>query len=200
MRTAFFTALAAAALLAVAGTGQARSASNCNPAHSKTIKRNSTARVFSLKGRYYACKFSRNFAFHLADDNRPEDATYHHITLSRGFVAYAADVICDACNPQQIVFSHDLRTGRAVVENEAVAEHGTSDRESEVLSLVLGDRGSLAWVADTDGPKREVLTPKNIDRPKQLDEGAGIAPASLRLSGRKLSWANGGTPKSATLR
>jgi hypothetical protein len=73
-----------------------------------------------------------------------------------------------------------------------------------VLSIVIKPDGAVAWIARMSSlggghPELQVLAANAGASARLLDSGDGVAPASLRLHGSRLTWKHGGQVRSATL-
>ncbi|MBA2507040.1 MAG: hypothetical protein H0V29_14045 [Thermoleophilaceae bacterium] len=71
-------------------------------------------------------------------------------------------------------------------------------------SLILTQSGKTAWIATATTFTGAQQPTKNIEvfkwtanSPQLLDQGLGIAPTSLKLSGSALSWTNSAQQKTA---
>ena len=209
---AVLAALAGVAVLAVVPATSATAASpakRCTAKGAKTVAQNRYARLFTTPGRIdetgalypegdetgrlYGCMLSvgkRMLLAVAADDRYVRYQWFDHVRLNRRFVAWqfnSYDVSCKGgCEPgynptQHSVLARDLRAPRSWEFRGAVKGD----------SLVLGRRGTPAWLQDATGGAVEVHAGTNV-----LDSGAVD---SLALDVATLSWANAGVPKSEPL-
>ena len=193
------------AVLAVAGaSAQAATAPTCSKKSGTTVRATKHARVFTKRGRVYAC------LYRVARD-RPGrrfllgNASVRNVRLAGRFVAYSR-VVDEGAR----VTVKELRRGRIVRNARPMT---LSPGFPVVTDLVLKRNGSLAWIAGStplDLPMAPPGTP--VDRRPNfevhkadtggravLDQGRDIAPASLRLIRSTVSWTKGGLIRSAQL-
>ena len=144
------------AALMVTGSGTAASAAlsaKCSGAHTKTVFRQGSVRVFSkltrLKGERepyrltYACK---RFPFRLPISDFPGEDRYYHFSTAGNYIGYAVDFSCAACDViESEVYVHDLRTGKAVIHH--VAFCGVSSDDAVVTRLTVTRNGQVTWTA-----------------------------------------------------
>lgn len=154
------------------------------------VKRTSQSTEYGSPMTLYGCLVSRGRAVRLA--SYPDDvaATLRLITFAPPFAAYSLRTTSVPCAKyagenctRRFVKVVDLRTGkqRALVAGPAIA-------------LALTKRGRPAWLVSSSGP----LLAVGASGRRQLDSGA-IDPASLRASGRSVSWTKDGARASADL-
>ncbi len=123
----------------------------------------------------------------------------------RGEIAGYGVRRCGVDTGQASVVVRRLDTRRVL--HDAGAIDGATGPESygQVASLVLASGGSVAWIATSSslvskGSERTEVHAIDRAGPRRLDSGPGIAVASLRLRGLRLSWRHGAATRSARLR
>ena len=130
------------------------------------------------------------------DDGFVESGVFRDVRLAGRFVAVvfdATDISCKAACPpdyeptQTSVVISDIRT-RAGPDPRA--------RTRRPGPLRLSTAGVAAWLAPIEGGLE--LHGYDGDGERVLDSGA-VDPASVKLAGLQLTWANAGAPKSAAL-
>ncbi len=183
--------------------------STCRLAGSKTVVKNSTARIFEKAVRLpvedgfengyrvYGCLYSKNRRFLIGlqkeVDGDSEWIDRKLVRLAGPFVGYAHgfDFGMDG---GQFVEVGDLRTGKRVYRTE-------NDNLVKVFDLELGKSGSVAWIADEEesSPNRGVSAWGASTGRTLLDSGPDVSRRSLTLSATTLSWTKGGERRSAPL-
>lgn len=205
-RRATLLAVALLAVAALAGgsvSGPAAAArSECKRAHSKTIARNRTARVYetttSEGSRLYACAYATGRRLLLAeasDDDYVSSQSYELVGLRGRFVALtteSTDVSCKAACPPGYSGSSsrievfDSRRRREVRSIAAQAQ-----------KVVLTTRGAVAW-SELEG-KGIAIRAADGAGSRVLDSGA-IAADALRVELTIVSWVKDGVERFARLR
>ena len=193
-------ALLAVILIALAATSAdaSHSRGKCKK-RGTTVAKNDSARIYERGQSLYACAWSRNEEILLdteSDDDYTE-VTYGDVILRGRFVAWVQsnrDYSCKADCPAGYDAITEYVNVVDVIRNvgEKTAAAPAAD------SLRLNIRGAAAWLETADSGNSGVLAWEfGRDHARLLDTG----PISrFRLRGRTLSWLNGETPKSATLR
>jgi hypothetical protein len=101
------------------------------------------------------------------------------------------------------LFVKNLRTGRLERSSNAV-DVASGAAFADVRSLVVTRGGAIAWVVrpfnDTMKPLPYEVAKFDRGGARMLDSGAGIRGKSLVRRGNRISWRNGTTRRSATLR
>ena len=203
--TLLAVALLAVAALAggsVSGPAAAAARSECKRAHSKTIARNRTARVYetttSEGSRLYGCAYATGRRLLLAeasDDDYVSSQSYELVGLRGRFVALtteSTDVSCKAACPPGYSGSSsrievfDIRRRRQVRSIAAQAQ-----------KVVLTTRGAVAW-SELEG-KGIAIRAADGAGSRVLDSGA-IAADSLRVELTIVSWVKDGVERFARLR
>jgi hypothetical protein len=94
---------------------------------------------------------------------------------------------------------------RRVLRELAIGNYvdgGILEREAPTR-VVLGPEGAVAWIAASHGPDQRVSyairTAATIGHVETLEEGPGISPGRLRLSGGRISWWHGGAERHGPL-
>lgn len=199
--------LAVALALAVAPVAQARD--RCAHAGAKVLTQTRALRLYLLlssgtnQDRYYICVRSNGRRFRVDNRQDPdEDFAFKKLFVASGrYVAFALSDYANEDAAGLTIAALNFTTGKRTEYRQDIDDFS----RPAVPSLVLRPTGTAAWVLTTtpistsEGvAKREVRrTAPNGDA--LLDSGAGIAPESLRLSGKTLSWTNAGVPRTATL-
>lgn len=207
----FLRVLPAAMVVALALPASAAGASGtCKLAGSKTVVKNSAARVFQKKVllrpasgghatgyRVYGCLYAKDRRF-LIGLQKPVDGEFEWISrtlvrLAGPFVGYAHG-FDSGLDGGQFVEVRDLRTGEQVYRSE-------NNNLVKVFDLELGAAGSVAWVSDEveSTPGRGVSAWGPSSGRTLLDSGPEISRRSLTLSGTTLSWTKAGVLRSAPL-
>ena len=130
------------------------------------------------------------------DDGYVESGVYRDVRLAGRFVAVvfdATDVSCKAACPPDYEADPDL--GRHQRHPHAAGPDHAHAR-AVPGSLRLSTAGVAAWLAPIEGGL-ELHGYDGTGEPV-LDSGA-IDPASVKLAGLQLTWANAGAPRSAAL-
>ena len=164
-----------------------------------TIVKNDSARVYERGASLYGCAWSRNEELLLdtESDNDYNEVTYGDVVLRGRFVAWVQsneDYSCKADCPA----GYDAVTEYVNVWDLARDDGGLTAAGPAFDSLRLTARGTAAWLEPAASPDRNVFAWRfGSDGAKLLDTGPI---RRWRLRGRTLSWLNGETPKSVTLR
>jgi hypothetical protein len=126
------------------------------------------------------------------------------LRLDGPFVGYAA-TLCGIDSSAASVRVLDLRRRKFVLDAGAIGPPIGPETEQSVRSLKLRADGAAAWVGEGQSlaarsTKRELWAADSRHRSRRLDSGAAIVPSSLELTSRTVSWRNGSTARSASLR
>lgn len=193
--------------------------SRCQPRPSTTLVTGRLGRVYSVPlagparkrapegARVYGCLFAagrpvllgRTFAF--LDHARVETDAF---ALHAPRVAYAETFMGVDFNRVHLVV-RDLRTGKVEQEQDAAPKTPLVESFTSVADIELTGTGAVAWssektsMVDRRHPAREVAATDSSGL-TVLDEGEGIDVHSLTLPRSKLSWLDGGVPRSVFLR
>jgi hypothetical protein len=178
-------------------------AAHCGPATAKTLTANGRARVYQQGANVYGCSASSGRRFRLGASS---------ITLDQPRVALVAlaggDAACalsshgvDTGSAEVVV--RRLTDGRVLHRAPAVSQVSGPESFSSVTALVVTRGGGAAWIGSsssiaTRGHRVEVRRVDARGR-AMLDSGPGIGLRSLRLRGSRLTWADAGRERSATL-
>jgi hypothetical protein len=203
---AIVIALAAAIPAVTAPAGQAaKRKPTCNRAHSKTVAKNRTVRVFTVKRKgtttLYACRRStgRRAKLTKSFDGFTSSAKFSDVRLRGNFVAYAysaTDQSCKAdCPP-------DFEPTKTSIRVYNVRKHRsrTVDGYPVGKALVLSSRGGVAWASrsGTSGPVEIRGSVRSGDN--RLFDSGNIDPKSLAIEITIISWKRDGTEYFARLR
>ena len=169
MRAALVIALLAGLLAAWPVAAQPRAlAAKCRAPHTKTVFRKGDVRVFTKRAKLaddpggepytltYACK---RFPFRLPISDFPGEDRYYKFAAAGNYIGYAVEFSCAACDEtNDYVYVHDLRTGKAVIDHDALC--AVPDLSSIVTSLKLAPNGTVTWTATgtADNASREKVT------------------------------------------
>jgi hypothetical protein len=203
MRLRLLLVAIVALALVPAGTASAAAAKKrCSAKAAKTVLKTKAVRVFTTPGgasdettgRLFGCMYSNGKRVLLdesSDDEFTSSESFEKVRLNGRFLAWehtSEDFSCKAACPPDYkpvvvdVLARDLRTKKSRAFPGAVKDQ----------SLVVGSKGTPAWLQDAAGGAVEVHAGSS-----SLDTGAID---SLALDGTTLSWLNAGQPKSAVLR
>jgi len=193
--------LVAFAAPAEAGAAGKRKAS-CAAKRSHTVAKNRFVRVYSVSrnGNRKLTGCLRKTGRKLVvvreyDDGFVESGVYRDVRLAGRFVAVAfdaTDISCKAACPPD----YEPTQTSVVISNIRTRRDRTTRTHAQAGSLRLSTAGVAAWLAPIEGGLE--LHGYDGDGERLLDTGA-VDPASLKLAGLQLTWANAGAPKSAAL-
>jgi hypothetical protein len=197
--------IVALVVLAACGWSAAKSVggtARCGPASAKTLASDSRVRVYVLHQVVYGCSVARGRSFRLG---RAERALSHSRV---GPVAVAGDLAAyglqsfgvDTVSASVVV--RRLTDGAQVKQLGATRAVGAEAFQS-IGSVVVNASGAVAWI----GAEHSIVGHRSAIEvhadgsggDRVLDSGPNIDPASLRLHGSQLSWADGGATRHATL-
>ncbi len=201
--------LVASALAAICAAGAAVAetrARACYPESALGLLSNAKARVYRRDGDVYGCAFATG-------QRRLLGSSYARGTSSSGGGGvtrvrlaghYAAVVsVVEDYGRLAGITVHDLRTGRSVYRWEVGAGiAGIADDADVVLRV----NGSVAFIEGVGGPaagqppKRLVVRRHDTRGSAILEDSQTVGASSLSLSGRRVRWTSGGSPREATLR
>jgi hypothetical protein len=183
-------ALCAALVLALPAA-QAQASASCAVRGSKTIAKNPTARLYSLRGNLMACVRAtgrKRLVAESYDDDYVSSGGWSNTRLAghfAGFVFSATDISCKAACPPDYepttvrTVAYDIESGRA-----------TAVMGGDLGRYVLTARGALAWVDGSD------LKANMAGTTSVLDSGA-IDPGSLRARSNLVFWTRDGVRRFA---
>lgn len=207
-----FTVLA----LALAGCGSSQATSqartnprdgasaNCAPAGAHILVSDRQASVYDLQKTVYGCALgtpghvrlgSSGFCT-MADKVGP-------VALSGRIAAYGVQRCGVDTGTAQVVVRR-LSDGKVLRSSPATSRVPAAESYQSVGSLAVKADGAVGWIGDGHsiiGRGPEVIEVHRFDArgAARLDQGTGIAVASLRLRGSQLSWDHSGRVRSATL-
>ena len=181
----------------------------CTPAHTTTLARSATGRIFAQRDaadlgghtrNVYGCLFAEGKRFYLSQHEPPDD--YVAAAATAGSLGAVAVYVCPAdCGGAVEVV--DLTTGQPARRDDVEPMCNQSrDQPPEVARLVLAASGSYAYVAGgyDDPPTAVKDVVKNVGGANTLlDCGTNIDSRSLSLTGTTLSWLNGGERQATPL-
>ena len=211
--TTLIAAGVAALALAPPATASSATASadRCKVKGSKTILRNSQARLYTKRGVWSGClrKNGRKTKLATATGGCNDEVT--SVTksgLSGPFVVLATRF--EGCTEGifDSILRRDLRGGRAAhIETPVLGfPDNRQFQEITVSAVAASASGAIAWIAtaDADTVGQVVVLPANTRTPKMLDSFNAADPkvrqlGSLRITGSTVSWTNGGVQKSAPI-
>jgi len=138
---------------------------------------------------YVACSRASGRRTKLADDfieNAPR-----HFRIRGRFVAYDRD---DGCfDPCWRIVVLDVSSGK---KRASYASYGM-ESTTALRRLVLDERGRVAWIRDfATGPE---LHRMDSDGEETIDTGPGVEVDSLAIGGGRVTWQDGGQPRSSQL-
>lgn len=177
--------------------------------NARMVIRAATVRPHYRVSRYYGCRYRTDRFFRLADVGEPGvfNDRVEPRRLAGVFAGFAA-AYSEPAGEDRLAYVRavDLRTGRARVTQQALADAGSSD-SYRVTDLELRYTGGLAWIVErrsfAQGPGIPTVTYEvhKVDRGgrQRLDAGADVDPASLILSGATVSWRRGGVTRTAVV-
>jgi hypothetical protein len=191
--------LAPLALAGAAGGTQA----SCVPAAATTLRSAGAARIYSEGSVLYGCLGARQTRLGPLRGTLPSPATRIVLyALSSGYAGVdTLDMGTDTASSTVSLVS--LRTGATIAAAPATTPELRAESFATVTSMAVNATGTLAWIGERGAigvttPTFEVHA-LNAARSRLLASSATIAPKSIGLRGRKLSWRDGGHTRSATL-
>jgi hypothetical protein len=175
----------------------------CARAGSRTIESGPSSRVYSLRGKAYACLDSSGKSYELGSATLCIGGTRAGpFALAGRDVAYGA-TSCGIDFSSTEVIVESLVNG-STLRNAPATKTSLVEQEGGVQSLVLKADGSVAWIATEQslGNRRRLRQLFKDDQTglELLDSGLGVLPSSLTLRGSRLTWRDAGTSRHATLR
>jgi hypothetical protein len=210
-RLAFIPVIAAAAatLAACGATSAARAGGSSHgcAARGKTIAQTAGVRLYRVgnpdgtaEPKYFLCSSKTGHSYRV-DGTDPEDYVSKKIAVA-GNEALVA-VIGHA--------GEDLGTLHPTVLNLATGQKRSFNTSAEDFStlkltaLAVNAQGAAAWVYEQfpldpgEGIRQRQVQKGDANGAAVLDDGLGIDPSSLKLTGDTLTWTDSGQQKTATL-
>jgi hypothetical protein len=187
----------------IATTGAGAHGAMCGPAKARTLAADRVARVYSVRQKVYGCARGSHSRYLLgATSNSMSRDRVGPLALAGYDVAfgrrsYGVDVVSAEVVVEYLVDGRVLRDRRATD-----GDYGPETFE-QINSIVVKPDGAVAWIAtDSTISGAKAIEARKSDHTKQtyLDSGPKVRPQSLRLHGSKLTWRDGSTTKSASLR
>ncbi len=176
----------------------------CGPANARTLAASAAARIYALRQAVFGCSAHTGRRFRLGN------ATLCIGTQRVGPFAVTGELTaygserCGIDTGSTEVIVRRLSDGRQLTADRATSLPLGAESYQSVDSIALGADGDVAWIAVGNSI---VMHRTDVEVHKQdrngerlLDRGAGIHPASLRLSGSKLTWKHGSATRSAAFR
>jgi len=197
----------AALVLPSGGAAKARVARSCKPPHTATIARDRKVRVYQTHDQFgnqiaRACLYRTAKTYTLG--GRTRDYLGHRdfvspVLLSRAIVGWEESTADRYGEEGYEVKVLDLANGRVL--HEAVAPSALSSVPYRAVDLVMDRAGSVAWISISDIPSAsaspEQLFKSDTSRGAQLLDSSNGCCQSLRLTGKTLSWLDGGQTHTA---
>jgi hypothetical protein len=194
---------------AASGSDRALMRSGCIPKKGKTtiLARNGHAVVFQRTKHDsegpividYGCLLRRGKRVRLGVDDTNLNQLISEIQLAGRYAAYRIFEYEDLGSGADSVRVVNLRTGRIA---------GVAGVEASLKTLVLARSGAVAWSSELrEDQDREPAANPQLNKITKLDAlgklvvdcGAGVSVASLRLSGRRMSWKSSGQARAWNL-
>jgi hypothetical protein len=194
-----------AGLVAFAAPAPANAAgkkARCAAKRSHTVAKNRLVRVYSVSRhgnrRLTGCLRATGRKLLVVreyDDGYVESGAFRDVRLAGRFVAVvfdATDISCKAACPPD----YEPTLTSVVISDIRKRRDRTTRTDAQAGSLRLSTAGVAAWLAPIEGGVE--LRGYDGAGENVLDSGA-IDPASVKLAGLQLTWANAGAARSATL-
>lgn len=209
------TAVVALAVSASASTPSGVGHAACLPRGAHTLAADRVAVAFSWHGSVWGCLAAtgerRNLAGAGFCNRAPGRAA--PVRLAGEVVVYGL-ASCGVDTGSSTVVVLDLATGKRLADLTASTLPIGPESYVSVESLVLRADGAVGWIAHIaslvgrQGVPYEVHRfsggePSLLDsggKPSLLDSGPAIRPASLRLAGSTMTWRDGNSTRSASLK
>jgi hypothetical protein len=196
-----------AAVLAACGSSAAAPAPSatahggCPPAGARTLAATPGARVYSQDGFVYACapRSGRRYRLGVAAGCL-QSARVGPAAAAGGIVAYAAQR-CGVDTISAFVIVRRLSDGRQVFSRAAAPAAIGPEAAQSVGSIVVDRGGAAAWItvqrSIVSRRYRALVCAAVGSGVRVLDAGSAIRVRSLRLRGRRLTWRDGASLRSA---
>ncbi len=175
---------------------------NCAPAGARTIAAASRAEVYSRGHSVYGCATGGGH-YRLGGSGLCVMSHVVEAVAVTGRIAAYAVSSCGADMSRTQVIVRRLSDGRKLSSDEAVTHLTGPESIQSVSAIVVSGAGRTAWI----GTSRSILSHRKSTEVlaqtstgvRRLDSGTAISGNSLRLTGTRLTWTNGSSPRSATL-
>jgi hypothetical protein len=197
-------ALVSVTAIVVAASGASAHGALCGPSKARTLAADRLARVYSRGGKVYGCAKASHSSYVLGSasssmgQGRVGPIDLAGVDVGFGRTTSGVDVISAE------VVVENLTDGRVLRDHGATAGNFGPETAQQVDSIVVKADGSVAWIASVSSivSHRGTTQVRKSDRTRRtsLDSSRKIKPDSLRLDGSKLTWREGSTTKTATLR
>jgi hypothetical protein len=197
-----------AVVLAAPAGAQAANACRAHADHAKVIAESNTALVYAKGKRFHryvrACLFSApRKSYRLPGQDGGDTHKLYGFHLNGRYLGYAMiDQIEAAMAWSSTVYSVDLRKRHKLVESLAGDAAEADNTTSEVVALVVGARGAVAWINDNVNlDERLSVRAAAGNGTSVLDHGNDIRRRSLAITrdGRTVYWQRGTKTKAAAL-
>jgi hypothetical protein len=182
----------------------ARGRSTCGPAKAHTLAADGLARVYATHGKVYGCARGSHSHYELGaasnsmGERRVGPVALAGVDVAFGRTTYGVDVVSAEVVVENLTDGHVLR------DELATRSSVGPESDQQVHSVVVKRDGSVAWIATIrsigSGKRATEVRKSDRTRRKLLDKSDAVRPDSLRLHHSELTWRDGSTRKSATLR
>jgi hypothetical protein len=208
MRRRFTCGLGAAVLsigLAAASGASAEPEIPCGPVSAHTLASDGLARIYSQHGSVYGCAASDQMSFRLGQASGTYPAKrVGPVALAGVDAAYGLSTSGVDTTSSEVVVRR-LTDGKVLRRHNAITGNLPAEFYERVYVVVVKTDGSVAWTANAtsiishQGGKVQVEKSDQTSR-TLLDQHPDINTGSLRLNGSTLTWFDGASRRSATLR
>lgn len=199
-------AVLAVAVSASAGTSSGGGHAACLPRGAHTLAADRVAVAFSWHGSVWACLAATGERRNLAGAGFCNRAAGRAapVRLAGRTVAYGLER-CGVDTGSSTVMVLDLAAGKRLADLTAATLPLGPESYVSVVSLVLRADGAVGWIAHVASLVGRAGAPYEVHgfsggKSSLLDSGAAIGPASLRLAGSTMTWRDGKTTGSASLK
>jgi hypothetical protein len=208
MRRGFLCGLGAAVLtigLAATSLASAEPEIPCGPVSATTLASDGLARVYSQHGWVYGCAAAGQKSFLLGQASGTYAAKrVGPIALAGVDAAYGLTTSgVDTISSEVVV--RRLTDGQVLRSHNAITGNLPAEFYERVDVVVVKANGSVAWTANAGSIISHTGLKVQVEKSDQtsrtlLDQRPDINTGSLRLNGSTLTWRDGASRRSATLR
>jgi len=192
-------------VLAACGSSAAKSVggtARCGPASARTLAGNGRVRVYALRQVVYGCSAAGGRSFRLGHVTRAlAESRVGPVAVGGDLAAYGLQSF-GVDTVQASVVVRRLTDGTQLKRLGATRAVGAEAFQS-IGSVVVNASGAVAWIGSEHsivGHRSAIeVHADDAGGDRVLDSGPNIDPASLRLHGSQLSWADGGATRHAAL-
>jgi hypothetical protein len=182
---------------------QPQASRDCGPASAKTLAASPLARVYELGKGVYGCTNRAGKSYRIGTSGFCTRADHVGPIAVSGQVAAYGVQRCGVDTGTGQVVVRNLAGGTIVRAAPATSRVPGPEAYQSVGAVVVKADGAVGWIGEARsiigrGAVIEVHRYEARGQAK-LDQGAGIALASLRLQGSQLSWTHAGHTRTATL-